>query len=849
MRKEITAMKKIIAWLLVLTLTAAVSIGATLAYLMDTDEDVNVMTLGKVKIEQLEYERIDDETANEDATVQEFQNNKPLYPAVTDKNFDYTPGDSNVDWEQIGKDGYTSEIWDPSKINNEIDKMVFVKNKGDYDAFVRSVMAFEAAPDWSFDDFQSKVHLNLNDTDWTWQWVETPVSIGEGTYFVAVVTYNDVLKPGAFTEISLSQIALDKTATNEDLKALGETYNVLVKSQGIQADGFETAVMALDDGFGAITASAVPFTTDQPVKGIDLRSALRFYQGDANQPIHTEVTNVVFGLNKDHPDIVNNYTGTLVTEEQNSEVYTYYVKEGGKYSVYFLSNGRIYLPADSGRLFQEMTALTKVDTSNLNTSRVELMNHLFYKCSALAEVDVSGFDTSKVTTMKSMFNTCSSLTSVDISKWDTSNATNLSYMFRNLNVEELDLTGLDLDSATDISYMFYGSTVKKVNTTGWDTESVTTTRGMFMNCYALEEITGSGAWYLPNNTDMYYMFQQCYALETLDVSNWDCSNVTTMQGTFFQCTGLKTVTGIGNWDTSKVTTMYGMFNNDYNLTSLEGIGNWNTGNVEIMSFLFWNCHSLPELDIGSWNTGKVKEFNSMFSGSGHNAGEMIFTHLPVENWDVSSAVNMECMFYGCGQLTELDLSKWNVSKVQNMRHIFADCFKMVDYDFTGWNTASLLNLDGIFNSNKALKSVDVSDFDTVTVTNFAQVFDGCTALEEIIGLDQWDTSNGVQFGEFLLGTNMVSIDLSSFNMSSAKYVLNMFHVNPRLTTIYVGDNWNLNPATLSSPNGMFGSSGALRGGNGSSVSSLGSNSAIYARVDTPETPGLLTHINDKPVAP
>ena len=111
-------MKKIIAWLLVLTLTAAVSIGATLAYLTDTDEDVNVMTLGKVKIEQLEYERIDDETANEDATVQEFQNNKPLYPAVTDKNFDYTPGDSNVDWEQIGKDGYTSEIWDPSKINN-----------------------------------------------------------------------------------------------------------------------------------------------------------------------------------------------------------------------------------------------------------------------------------------------------------------------------------------------------------------------------------------------------------------------------------------------------------------------------------------------------------------------------------------------------------------------------------------------------------------------------------------------------------------------------------------------------------------------------------------------------------
>ena len=80
-------MKKVIAWLLVVALTAAISIGATLAYLTDTDEDVNVMTLGKVKIDQLEYERIDDETADAEATVQEFHDNKPLYPAVTGNGF------------------------------------------------------------------------------------------------------------------------------------------------------------------------------------------------------------------------------------------------------------------------------------------------------------------------------------------------------------------------------------------------------------------------------------------------------------------------------------------------------------------------------------------------------------------------------------------------------------------------------------------------------------------------------------------------------------------------------------------------------------------------------------------
>ena len=128
-------MKKAISWLLVIAMTAALAVGGTLAYLTDTDEDVNVMTVGKVKIDQLEYERVDTETKDENAKVQEFHDNKPLYPAVIDKdNFNWETNENHVGWEQIGKDGYESGIWNPDEINNEVDKMVFVKNKGDFDA-------------------------------------------------------------------------------------------------------------------------------------------------------------------------------------------------------------------------------------------------------------------------------------------------------------------------------------------------------------------------------------------------------------------------------------------------------------------------------------------------------------------------------------------------------------------------------------------------------------------------------------------------------------------------------------------------------------------------------------------
>ena len=177
-------MKKIIAWLLVLALTAAISIGATLAYLTDTDEDVNVMTVGKVKIDQLEYERVNDETKDADALVQEFHDNKPLYPGVYEGGFDFGTGDANIDWTQIGKDDYSTGIWNPAEINNELDKMVFVENKGNYDAYVRTVFAFEAGNYKTLDEFNAKMHLNLNTTDWFWDWEETPISIGNSTYFV-----------------------------------------------------------------------------------------------------------------------------------------------------------------------------------------------------------------------------------------------------------------------------------------------------------------------------------------------------------------------------------------------------------------------------------------------------------------------------------------------------------------------------------------------------------------------------------------------------------------------------------------------------------------------------------------
>ncbi len=844
-------MKKVIAWMLVLALTAAVSIGATLAYLTDTDEDVNVMTLGKVKIDQLEYERIDVETKDDDATVQEFHDNKPLLPAVTEDGLDYAkPGDTYVDWEQIGKDGYTSPIWNPDLINNEVDKMVFVKNKGDYDAYVRSVFAFEAGKYTTLDEFNAKVHLNLNETDWTWEWISTPVTIGESTYFIATATYNKVLAPGALTEISLSQIALDSSATNEDVEAFGDTYQVLVKSQGIQAAGFTDPDTALDEGFGVIDANNAPWDTDSAIRGIDLRTALHYENGSTDKKITDKVTNVVFGRNKDYLNIVDNYDGTLVDVEQDVDVYSYYVNDGSTYTVYFLANDTIYSPKDSNGLFRDMVNVTAIDTGNFSVDRVATMRNMFRNCQKLKSLDTAAWGTDNVTDMAYMFLNCYALEQIIGSEnWNTGNVQTMLQTFAFCKtMKQINASGWDVSNVTNMVGTFGQCfALEKVDTTGWKPVNVTTTQNMFYNCYALTEIVGSGGWTMPKITALNSMFQSCSSLAYVDVTEWDLSGAENMYSTFWKCTSLKEIDGSEHWNVGNVTNFQATFGFCNALEDLD-VSTWDTGSATNMGSMFFDCYSLVNLDVANWDTGNVTTMQGMFSGNGHNTGEMSFVELPVENWDVSKVTTMNSMFYGCGQLTELDLSKWNTESVTNLRHVFADCFNLEHIDFTGWDTSNATTFDGMFNDCTSLKELDVSDFDTQNATSFHQFFEGCQSLTTIKGMENWDTSKVTDTSEMFNNNgkdmHLEYVDLSAFDTSGLTTTYSMFSGCTRLKTVYVGSGWDMSNVTNSGS--MFGSCNSLVGGNGSTVAKLGATDASVAYVDTDETPGLLTHIQDKP---
>lgn len=258
-------MKKFLTLLLTVALTATAAIGGTLAYLQSEDKDVNVMTLGNVKIEQHEYQRVEIEDGTyktdtvDDRTsyvLEEFEQDKPLLPIVGDPSTGAAGWDTTtVRMSQV--DSYGGMQVFAGK--NAQDKFVTVENTGKTDAYVRTLVAIEVG----------STDGTLIGTSYHSTWTSTDMGIIEidgNNYMVTEYAYNGgelsdgtwrhkggILPVGETSYPNLSQVYLKSVATNEDMVAIdgnkNGTLDILVLSQAVQVAGFRTAAEAFNETF------------------------------------------------------------------------------------------------------------------------------------------------------------------------------------------------------------------------------------------------------------------------------------------------------------------------------------------------------------------------------------------------------------------------------------------------------------------------------------------------------------------------------------------------------------------------------------------------------------------------
>ena len=172
--------------------------------------------------------------------------------------------------------------------------------------------------------------------------------------------------------------------------------------------------------------------------------------------------------------------------------------------------------------FNGCKSLTKVNTSNFDTSNVTDMNYVFQNCQSLTSLDVSNWNTSKVTHLQSVFLGCTKLIELDVSNWNVSGTSNFHHIFNNCKA----LTHLDLSN--------------------WDVKNVTATYDMFNGCLSLVSLDLSG-WNMNKVTDYSNMFTATSMLAHIIMTNSDYNSINKIIASLESKTsryGLLDVTGV-----------------------------------------------------------------------------------------------------------------------------------------------------------------------------------------------------------------------------------------------------------------------------------------------------------------
>ena len=268
-----------------------------------------------------------------------------------------------------------------------------------------------------------------------------------------------------------------------------------------------------------------------------------------------------------------------------------------KTAYYYAEPERVYLNEDMNSMFRNMSSLTSLNLSNLDTSKVTNMGGMFLGVSNLATINLSNFDTSKVIDMGFMFYDMSSLTTINLSNFDTSKVTNMGSMFYNMSkLTTFNLSNFNTSQVTNMDYMFAGmSNLTNLQLSElFDTSNVRSMRYMFHKDSKLTSLDLS-SFNTKNVTNMDSMFSYLSNITDLNLYTFNTQRVTNMNGMFYNLEKVKTL-DLSTFDTSRVMNVTEMFAlMDYAPDNLEKIyvsDSFSTENLTSSTTVFRNRKKL-----------------------------------------------------------------------------------------------------------------------------------------------------------------------------------------------------------------------------------------------------------------
>ncbi len=297
------------------------------------------------------------------------------------------------------------------------------------------------------------------------------------------------------------------------------------------------------------------------------------------------------------------------------------------------------------------------------------MYRAFYGCSNFNITAVDSPDLSGATSMGATFQEATAFNS-NIADWNVTTIEYLSNLFEGATSFNQDISAWQPSSLVSTKEMFKDATSFNQDVSWTVPDSLTNTYGMFENATAFDGAFGSN-WDFSNVITLQYMFRHAPNFDQ-DISGWDTGKVTNMRNTFEGATAFNQ--DISGWDTGSVTTMNYMFNLASSFD--QPIGEWNTTNVADFGGILRNTASFNQ-NI-NWDLTSANSFYGAFALATNFNGSF------GAKWDTTNVTAFGAMFTGATSFNQ-DISSWNMTNVNLISYMFLDATAFAGQDLSSWN--------------------------------------------------------------------------------------------------------------------------------------------------------------------
>ncbi len=283
-------------------------------------------------------------------------------------------------------------------------------------------------------------------------------------------------------------------------------------------------------------------------------------------------------------DLTYNSEGEVLTWLEDD------VEDVGKYIMYVASNGETYLTT-AYNLFYYLNDAETIVFNNVNTSRLESLDHMFLWQNNLKELDVTSFDTSNVENMSYFIRGCTKLETVNMSGLDLRKVKNMNNMlYANNNLKTVNLDNVRTRDIETMSEAFASYQIEYLNLEGWGGDNLVVGSGMFINADGVKTVNMKN-FNFGKSTSLNNLFYGPYNLESVDLSGANMPNVESMSSMFSSKSGLTSV-NLSNINMPKVTDINYMFNGASSLKTIYVSDTWNTNSIISSTDMFGGCTSL-----------------------------------------------------------------------------------------------------------------------------------------------------------------------------------------------------------------------------------------------------------------